>query len=283
MAVPGTATVSFSRLSRGLPVAVLLAMGAAAGCGPSLAAADDEMFDIADSSSGGTTDDGDMRPSVQSAGSGDPQSTGAAETTGAFDSDGGESTGTSDDGLYDPYECGCEPSVLVSVDHQVDDTHSAASVLASIEPQTVTWNWVSIPELAAPTTMTVSLSYDGGEILNGPGGEDGCSFLSSPCLSALLIPVTATVSSGDGALTASVTAVLEVDTERWAEEITLRGEVAFDEIAGTLPDTVIEGLDDEPVALVVSAHWSLDGSLGYVTGAVRTGQSYELIGESDLR
>lgn len=108
----------------------------------------------------------------------------------------------------DPYACGCPPNTDVAFEEVVDGW-SAEQALENFPPLTLPFYWHALVD-AEPTTMTASVAYAGGAIELGPGGDDGCNFLSSPCLSGFRIEVAVEMSTADGRFAGTFEGVLQV-------------------------------------------------------------------------
>ncbi len=98
----------------------------------------------------------------------------------------------------DPDACGCPPVTEVAFE-QIVDGWSAEQALEDFPPLTLPFYWHGLAD-TEPTTMTVSVAYAGGSVELGPGGDDGCNFLSGPCQSGFRIEVEVEMLSADGLL-----------------------------------------------------------------------------------
>jgi len=246
-------------------VVVILALTA---CGPSLEGESNDELGASSGEQASTATPADPTASTPEASSGDAAETtedgGDWGTSGGFDDDNDDDDDDDDDeGEDDGYVCGCEDTVPVGFEDVVDGEFSAATVVASVENTEIPWNWTAFVDAPPQTVLTVALSYEGGQVLHGPEGEDGCSFLSSPCANALLIPVVATLTTADGVLVASLPGTLDVDLDRWSREIVFQEELGAEALGGTLMA--------QPLAESASALTSISVYLGWEIGGTSPG------------
>ncbi len=236
---PGTAVAAGLRL---LATGVLLAT---LGCDPPVDVDEQPATSTASGTSASTTG---ASTSDSSATPDEPGSTSSMD-----EPDPDTATETDDD---DEYECGCDPLVPVDFEQVVANEMSAASVLSLVREGSTAFEWVGLSGDPTTTVFHIDLTYEGGQVMHGPDGEDGCGFLSAPCHNTLRIPVTARVSTEDGILSATVPSMVDLDLDRYALAIFVEGNAAFDQIGGTLSEHV----EEEYETLRMGATWDLEGS-----------------------
>jgi hypothetical protein len=171
-------------------------------CGPSVN--EPSSGGSGSSTSAGTT----VGSSVGTTGGSSPvsssgDSTGTTGTSGAVSSEGTSSGG-------DPYECGCPPSIEIGFDEELGRGLSAADALAAYGDRQLPWVWVAFDGSPIGTTLHLHPEYEGGSVINGPGGTDGCAFLSIPCAEAFIIEVGLDLVSDDGMVMGSMPATLRI-------------------------------------------------------------------------
>jgi len=254
----------------------------ALGCGPALT----DMPDVADEDGStsddapGSEDDGPTTPSdpgEAGSTSGDPA---GSTTDDEPDAETGETDATGDTGEDndDPGECGCEENIPVGFE-DVTQGHSASSIVAALQTTDIAWEWLVFEGSPSETVLHVSIAYSGGQVLNGPGGDNGCAFLSAPCPGELIIPVDVTVTSDDGILGASAGGTLEVDIEEF-QAAELRLNPTQMDLGGTFGEQIIPEQEGPVEAIGIEFRWSLEGELegGYLAGNIPSG--WDLIGRT---
>lgn len=175
----------------------LVGLGAA-GCGPELVPSTEDTG----SSGGGTT--------VSVTGVGGSSSgahDGSTTTTSPADGTTGSST-TGDEvegSTTDPFACGCPDDTPVELDTQLGAGFTPAEALAVFQGLELPLRWVAY-EGMSETVVHVDAAYVGGFVGEGPGGEDGCAFLSAPCNDGVAMDVELTFVTDDGALDITVPA-----------------------------------------------------------------------------
>lgn len=239
-----------------MPLAALLCA-----CGPSLAPDGDEpATDTGASDADATDSSGPVVDPPAMSTSGPPPT---PVTTSGDPTTSGTDTGAPGDSSGDPYACGCDPSIEVDYEQPIEGEVSAASVLATVADSEQLWEWDGVAGKPRWSTLRLALEYNGGAVLHGPEGDDGCAFLSAPCPNALYFPVVVSATTDDGILAMEVPGTLDVNLEpgdKPFHRISLRVDATADMLRGTLLEQPL--LDsDEPLAEVTfSIEWRLDGS-----------------------
>ncbi|MCA9709387.1 MAG: hypothetical protein KDK70_26335 [Myxococcales bacterium] len=243
--------------------AVLGLLGLGGGCGPLLA---DEL-PTATSAGGADSPEGSTTSSESDPGTsaGDDDTTAPAADSAADDDT------AADDGEY---TCGCEARFPVTLGEVIDDGFSAADILEQVRQREIPFEWVGLHAPSGDTVLRLTLVYEGGEILHGPDGNDGCGFFSAPCDNTLVIPVAATVTTDDGIFEATIPSKVEVDLDRYVLALLLDGTVPLDQTRGTLAEHVEQEVEEIRLSLM----WHLDGSWdeAYLQSVVEW--DYELLG-----
>ncbi len=182
-------------VERGWLVGIALAIA----CGPEVVTPGAEHGD--DSSSGPSGETGSPSTTIAESTTVGPDPSTTIATTTTTDtttsttevdssSDGGEST-------TDPFECGCPPNVPIGLDDELERGYTPADALAQFDDRTLMFEWLAYGD-QPNTTLHLDVEYTGGAIAQGPGGSDGCQFLSFPCDDGVVMDVVLTVSTDDG-------------------------------------------------------------------------------------
>ncbi len=247
---------------------VLLA--ASFGCGPTIP----EVGETGSSEASGSALGSSSAESPVDSTTGSPGSTGTtgpglppAESTETF----------SDEGPDDVYTCGCDDTVPVGMNDDIGDGFSAASVIEQLDGSQAAWRWVAFEDSPTETTLQVELSYEGGEILHGPGGGDGCNFLDSPCDPALRVPVAVHLTTEDGLMDAAFSAPLDVDLDEHFGALRVEGIV----LPAMIQDPLLERIQALGIRLedvYVRIDWELDGAWDEVLLLARGDGTYDELG-----
>jgi len=177
---------------------------------------------------------------------------GSLETSGGFDDD----TDIDDDGD----SCGCDETIPVGFGTVVDGEFSAETALSMLQTPEIPWHWTAFADPLRDTVMTIAISYEGGQVMHGPDGLDGCSWLSVPCQSTLMIPVVVTVTTGDGVLDASFPGTLDVDVDPLFPGMVFREQLSAEELGGTLMARPLADSSSELSSISVHLDWEIDGT-----------------------
>jgi hypothetical protein len=106
----------------------------------------------------------------------------------------------------DPFECGCPDDTPIGLDHELPDGETVAELLAHFGSLTLPMAWIAYGD--ATTTVHFEVEYRGGALTLGPGGDNGCAFLSSPCNDGVQMEVVLVATTDDGWLSLEVPAQL---------------------------------------------------------------------------
>lgn len=187
----------------------------------------------------------DIVPATDGSGSG----SGTGGTAGSATSTGGPSSGAHDgpvstssladgttvDGAEssttDPFTCGCPDDTPIDFETELRAGFTPADALAVFQGLALPLQWQpyeGMPE----TILHIDAAYVGGAVAEGPGGDNGCAFLSAPCNEGVLMEVELTLLTDDGALDSTVPALLMGTPDGSIEVTTDRYEIGDD--AGTL-------------------------------------------------
>jgi len=180
-------------VERGWLVVVALTIG----CGPAVVTPGDEQGN--DSSSGPVSETDSPSTTIADSTVDPDPSTTIATTSPTSDATTSTTSDTSGDesSSGDPFECGCPPNVPIEFDDVLQRGFTPAEAIAQFDDAVLELEWLAYGE--QPNTMLhVDVSYTGGAVEQGPGGSDGCLFLSAPCDEGLVMDVVLTVSTDDG-------------------------------------------------------------------------------------
>lgn len=189
----------------------MLVWGCLCSCGPSVVVADTDGAD----GSGGSG--GDSQASATASTTvGTSASTSTATTVDPSDSTdastAGDSAGSSDGASSssgDPFECGCPEDVVIDFETPLERGFTPAEALAVVADLDFPgFVWIA-HEGAPETILHLDVSYEGGVVRQGPGGSDGCLFLSAACDDGLIMDVVVHLTSDDGWLDWTADARLE--------------------------------------------------------------------------
>lgn len=163
-------------------------------------------------------------------------------------------------------ECGCERTEVVGYREPVEG-RTPAEALAAVSPMVHSIEWYSIegdpPPSATTTEATTTLTYAGGPIVSGPGGDNGCLFLPRPCPPGLEIPVDAHLVTADGRMDTVFSGRLTIPTSeeaQWQENLFLADPIAMEEVGGTLTDLVVIGPEGSPISLTALHFQAMNGA-----------------------
>ena len=237
-----------------------LALIVALGCGPTLG----DLPDVANEDGSTTSEaEGESGSNHRPADPSDPQpgSDGSSSgdtggTTGEPDADTGDSDDSSDG--EDPYACGCEDTVEIGADDPIEG-HTASSIVAALTTPNIAWEWLEFEDSPTQTTLHFSVVLGDGPVLHGPGGSDGCNFLSSPCDNALLVPVAVTLTTDDGIIAGTIDGTLDVDLDDYEMVVALDAEATPADLGGTFAERAVPGVEGEVTGIALRMGWSLDG------------------------
>jgi hypothetical protein len=104
--------------------------------------------------------------------------------------------------------------------------------------------WVAFEGSPIATTLHVHPEYEGGAVMNGPGGTDGCGFLSFPCDEAFVLEVRVDLVSDDGMVMGSTARTLRVEVldDGEIDRTILEGhETPVEALGGMLATTPVVG------------------------------------------
>lgn len=164
-------------------------------CGPTVVVAD------TDTGSGGGDDTFGSTSVGTSIGTTAGTSVGTSVGTTPDPSAGSDDTttgGSSSTTTGDPFECGCPDDVVIDFQTPLERGFTPADALAVFDGLVFpAFAWVAY-EGAPETVLHVEVTYQGGMVLQGPGGDDGCAFLTVPCDDGILMDVVVHITSDDG-------------------------------------------------------------------------------------
>lgn len=225
------------------------------GCGPSadFNAGSDTSTDTTQTSAPAQSSSGapDADTAADLGTSGDPVAATSTSTST------GDTTGLPDEGAF---ECGCEQTIEIPYAEPVDKGVSAAAVMRLIASRDVGFEWTGFANSLPDSSMHIEIAYDGGPVLHGPDGEDGCAFLSQPCPSSLAIPATATIMTTDGVLEGTFPGEIQVDLDEFFENIQFRADLPARRVGGTLTAQELEPPEETLTRVDVVLVWQLDGT-----------------------
>jgi hypothetical protein len=231
----------------GPSVAWVIVMLGAVGCGPEV------VPPTAEGSGSSSTGPGAVVSTSDAGGSSSGVLDGPATTTAPVDETTSSSTTAADaEGSTTEFECGCPPDVPIDFDTELPAGFTPAEALAVFQDRELSMFWIAY-EGMPETVLHVDAAYVGGSVAQGPGGEDGCNFLSAPCSDGVIMEVELTVLTDDGALAWTVPATLRGNPEGFITVGTDPQDIAGN--AGTLASwqAFDRGRPFVPVELVVSA------------------------------
>lgn len=210
----------------GRPVVWGLLVLGMVGCGPDIVPATNGSG--SGSSTGGTAGSATSTGGPSSGAHDGPVSTSspADGTTGASTTgDGAESSTT------DSFMCGCPDDTPIDFETELRAGFTPAEALAVFQGLALPLQWTAY-EGNPETVLHIDAAYVGGAVLEGPGGTDGCLFLSSPCTEGVSMEVQLTLLTDDGALDTTVPAQLVGTPDGTIAVMTDRYAIGVD--AGTL-------------------------------------------------
>lgn len=216
-------------------------------------------------------------PHDSSSSGGGTTTTGTTSSSRDDESTSGDSTTLSRETGDPPYpECGCDPVVSVGYREAVDG-RTPEQALTAMSPITMPLIWDSIESEPPATTVTFTLTYEGGEILSGPGGSNGCAFLADTCPPGFEIPVAVHTITDDGHLdavfagTASIPAIGDGSYIIFGTRT-----LPIAAVSGTLVDEVVLDPNGDPLTLATVqvkqvTYADSPGDLLYMAGAAKDG------------
>jgi hypothetical protein len=139
----------------------------------------------------------------------------------------------------EPFECGCPGPTPIGLDDKLPDGETAAELLAHFAELTLPLKWFAYGD--ALTTVHFAVEYRGGTLMLGPGGEDGCLFLSAPCGDGVQMEVVVVATTDDGWLSLEVPGELRgygTDSDVYVDD------VPIGDNAGTLAMQPLQVGDD---------------------------------------
>jgi hypothetical protein len=242
----------------GWPVVIGLAIG----CGPAVTVPGDEHGD--GSTGAPASDDGPPTTTVGSTAMGDsvdpdPSTTVMTTSPTSSSSEGGVDTSTEGGSTTDPFECSCPPNVPIEFEDELERGFTPAQALAIFDDTSYDFYWTAY-DGQPMTTLHLEVAYLGGPVAQGPGGSDGCQFISGPCDDGVVMDVELRVSTDDGWLIWTTPAQLVGVVDG---DLSLRVPgVATDGNTGSLPMQPLH--DAEGTALTLSAldFWCTRSSFG---------------------
>lgn len=172
-------------------------------CGPSVAVSgdDDTSTSVAPTTTTSVeTTTTDASVTVADVTTASPESTTTDATTSGTTTSADESSSSGE------FECGCPDDMPIGLDDELPDGRTPAEVLAEFTALNLPLEWFAYGD--ATTMVHIDVTYEGGELTVGPGGEDGCQFLSSPCSDGVQMDVRLVATTDDGWLSLDVPARL---------------------------------------------------------------------------
>lgn len=173
-------------------------------------------------------------------------------------------------------ECGCDP--VVSVDYrEAVEGRTPEQALTAMSPITMPLIWDSIESEPPATTITFTLTYEGGEILSGPGGSNGCAFLADSCPPGFEIPVAVHAMTADGHFDAVFSGTASIPTiEDGSYIIFGTSTLPIAEVSGTLLDEIVLDPNGDPLTLATVqvkqvTYADSPGDVLYMAGAAKDG------------
>ncbi|MBC8072864.1 MAG: hypothetical protein IAG13_31370 [Deltaproteobacteria bacterium] len=180
--------------------------------------------------------------------------------------------------------CGCPPNVPIEFDDMLERGFTPAEAIAEFDDATLAFEWIGYPE-QPPTTLHLDVEYTGGAVAQGPGGSDGCMFLSGPCHDGVVMEVTLSLSTADGWLIWTTPAELTgvVGERGYYVELSLAAYADVGASTGSLAEQplVVEGMPVTIEALRFDAvRFELDGR--FATGVWLMGSLADDVGFHEL-
>jgi hypothetical protein len=198
------------------------------GCGPDIVPATNGSGAGSGTGTGGTAGSATSTGGPSSGAHDGPVSTSspADGTTGSSTTgDGAESSTT------DAFTCGCPDDTPIDFETELRAGFTPADALAVFQGLALPLEWTAY-EGNPETVLHIDAAYVGGAVVEGPGGTDGCLFLSVPCTEGVSMEVQLTLLTDDGALDMTVPALLMGTPDGNIEVTTDRSDIGGN--AGTL-------------------------------------------------
>lgn len=179
----------------------VIVVGACVACGPSVTVSDGDTTTTGTPTTSPGTASTDASATAVDVTTAAPESSTTIEpTTSTTSTSADESSSTGE------FECGCPEDTPIGLDDELPDGETAAELLARFDAISLPLTWFAYGD--ATTTVHIDVEYRGGAITLGPGGEDGCLFLSSPCNDGVEMEVVLVATTDDGWLALEVPAQL---------------------------------------------------------------------------
>jgi hypothetical protein len=177
-------------------------------CGPTVSVGDDETSGSGTTTTSTETSSTLSNPTSVGVTTEAPESTDTAITDTTADESTSSTTTMSneDDSETDPFECGCPEDTPIGLEDELPDGETVAELLARFATLDTPLVWIAYD--SASTMVHFQVEYRGGAIALGPGGEDGCLFLSSPCNDGVQMEVVVVATTEDGWLSTEFPAEL---------------------------------------------------------------------------
>lgn len=143
------------------------------------------------------------------------------------------------------------------------------------------FDWLAFEDSPTETTLHLELAYEGGVVMDGPGGGDACGFLQIPCDPELTVDVRIDVTTDDGRVMGSLPGQLVAALPFGAVRVALQTEpLPIAQFGGTLAETTVT-MPGVLMPTEASFHWADDG-VGELFCAIGgyVEEDFVLLGES---